>query len=403
MKAPFLSSLAAVLPRYGEHLGGGAEGLTKGLVEHLHGDYIPRIEVWTTCALDHRTWENSLPSGVTVEGGITVRRFPVDERDLERFIHAELAMQQGARLTVDEQLDWLGASVNSQALYRHILEHGAEIEALLFTPYLFATSFWGSLIYPERSLLIPCLHNEHYAYQDVFRVQFSRLRGLVFNSEPEAQLAAELYRLPNLKERSAVVGMGFDENSPVRSSAPHKRPYLLYCGRKEKGKNLDLLVQYFCELDEPELELVVCGQGEIDFELPPRVVELPFTTEEEKRSLMRGAVALCQPSVNESFSIVMMEAWLEGTPCLVHGQCAVTRHHVVRSGGGLYFTNASEFCAVVRFLRAEQGLRAKLGTAGRNYVLSEYSWPQVVERFGRALRRFGFGEGSEEVAKEAIC
>ena len=406
-----LRNVAAVLPRFGKSLGGGAETLTKELVERLYGaggcpQRIEKLEVWTTCAKDHRTWENFHPPGVTVEDGVTVRRFPVDPRDLEIFLQAEFAMRDGRRLTVEQQLDWLANSVNSRELYAHIAEHGQEFDALIFAPYLFATSFWGALIHPERSVLIPCLHDEHYAYQEVFRALFSKVRGIFFNAAPEQDLAATLYSLPELRTKGTVVGMGFEErNGEVAADAGKrfqdlKRPFLLYSGRKEQGKNLDLLIEYFGHYrkthPERDLQLALIGAGEISFleKLPEGVVDFGFVSEDEKRFLMREALALCQPSRNESFSIVIMEAWQESTPVIVHARCPVTRDHVVRSNGGLYFADAHEFVCVVDKLLSEDGLARTLGTLGREYVRTVYSWPAVLDRAVKGFERCGLASAA---------
>lgn len=401
-----MKSLAVVLPRYGKSLGGGAETLTKEVIERLTG--LSRLEVWTTCATDHRTWQNHHPAGESFEAGVRVLRFPVDDRDLETFIQAEIAMRDGQLLTVSQQLDWLQSGVNSTALYSHIAQYGREFDALLFAPYLFPTSFWGALIWPERSILIPCLHNEHYAYQDVFRYLFQSVRGLLFNASPEMELCREVC---GVSGRGAVVGMGFDDiQVEGRSPRAPERPYFLYCGRKEQGKNLDLLIDFFDEFvrsapfEEPNRPLLaIIGSGEIHFRqtLPPDVVDLGFVSEEEKRQLMKEAVALLQPSVNESFSIVMMESWLQGTPTVVHAQCAVTRDHVVRSGGGLFFANVGEFSAVLNRLLVDHPLREKLGRSGREYVLTEYSWSAVTARFWRAMEQFGLmnPEGEDTIPR----
>ena len=393
-----LAKLAVVLPRYGKSLGGGAETLARALIEKLHDSsfpesYIPEIEVWTTCAIDHRTWENFHPAGVTNDNGIVVRRFPVDARDLEVFIHNELAIQDGRPVGIDSQLDWLENSVNSQTLYQHIEQHGAEFQAILFAPYLFATTFWGALIHPERSVLIPCLHDENYAYQDVFKHLFGKVRGLIFNAPAEMELARRLYNLPGFDEKSAVVGMGFERLGELSKGEP--RPYLLYSGRKEQGKNLDLLIKYFSDykvrFPGSPLELKIIGAGDIHFmeTLPVGVSDLGFVSEEEKEALMQGALALCQPSVNESFSIVIMEAWLRGTPVIVHANCAVTREHVVSSGGGLYFANSEDFSGALQLIINDSVLRGEMGEAGRRFVESVYSWEAVLERVTMAFRQFG--------------
>lgn len=408
------ASIAAIVPRYGANLGGGAETLVRELILRLKRRYEDerlaaararneeppgepiRFEVWTTCALDHRSWDNELPPGITTEDGIVVRRFPVSPRNLDIFIGAELAMRDGRPLTVDEQLEWMSNSVNSHELYRHIATHGKSFDLLLFAPYLFATTFWGSLIHPERSVLIPCLHDESYAYLEVIRHMMLSVRGLIFNALPEQQLAWELYGEEPLRPKSAVVGMGFDPVEPSHHDAgtvPSK-PFLLYSGRKEEGKNLHLLIEWFTALRPrvPELELVLIGSGTIGFlqELPQGVIDLGFVSSEEKRRLQREALALCQLSTNESFSIVMMEAWREGTPVIVHAECAVTRHHVVTSGGGLYCANGEEFAAVVRHLLENPALRDELGNAGRSYVQTEYDWKAVLDRLEHSFTSLGY-------------
>lgn len=402
-----LDTLAVVLPRYGASLGGGAETLVRALMLRLLPDNdVPRavaakhVEVWTTCARDHRTWENYYKPGEYREDGVIVRRFPVNERNLEVFIAAELAMQQGAPLTLEQQLDWLAQSVNSRELYAHIDRFGGDCDALFFAPYLFATTFWGSLVHPERSVVFPCLHNEAYAYLDVFHHLFRSVRGLFFNAPAELELAAGLYDVPGLREKSAVIGMGFAP-APETAAKTGDAPYLLYSGRKETGKNLDLLIDYFAKYrqayPEARSKLYLIGSGEVDFlkELPAGVIDLGFVSEEEKLSLMAGALALCQPSVNESFSIVIMEAWLHGTPVLVHEECPVTRQHVVESGGGLYFRDAGDFAAVVNELEQDRGLQRKLGQAGADYVRRVYCWPAVEERLAQGLLKLGLARAAE--------
>jgi len=412
-------SIAVVLPRYGRNLGGGAETLVKRLVDDVveDGSIANNIEVWTTCATDHRTWANFHSEGIDEVDGVTVRRFAVDQRDLEGFIRYEHLMAEGKILSPAEQLQWLSESVNSKGLYRHIATHGAEFDFILFAPYLFATSFWGALIHPERSVLLPCLHNEHYAYQDVFRYVFAKIKGLIFNAHAEKELAAQLYKLPELEQKSAVVGMSFYKPphldlSKISSARVLKflesdAPYILYSGRKEQGKNVGLLIDcyrnYKAERPNSKVELCLIGSGDLDFygALPEGVSDLGFVSEEEKLYLMKQASVLCQPSINESFSIVIMEAWQQQTPVLVHANCAVTREHVVNSGGGLYFANGVEFNAAVDKL-LEPEFAAQVGNCGEKYVAETYCPKAVCQRFVNALKQFkALAEDNEKESANA--
>jgi glycosyltransferase involved in cell wall biosynthesis len=386
--------LAFVVPRYGVEIVGGAETLARGFAERLPRDRFD-VEVWTTCARDHHTWANAHEPGATEVNGVVVRRFPVSARDVHRFLAVQERLSLGFPLSTDEEIDWLAGSVHSEGLYDWIAAHAAERDALLFLPYLFGTTLVGAHVAPERSILVPCLHDEPFAYLAVTRHLFRSVRGTIFNSAPERALAQ---RLHGVAADAPVVGFGFDEEAPAAREGTEEfrrrhgigSDYLLYFGRKEEGKNLPLLLAAFraCRDAGAGLSLVVAGDGSIPESARPRgVIDLPRLDEADKRVACAGALALCQPSVNESFSIVIMEAWQQETPVLVNAACAVTRRHTRESGGGLEFADAIELAACVDHLRANPDDARALGRNGREYVREQYAWPVVIERFAGALDR----------------
>jgi len=68
--------LTFVTPRYGTEVIGGAETAARMLAERLVTRDGWEVEVLTSCALDHLTWENTEPAGTTTINGVTVRRYP---------------------------------------------------------------------------------------------------------------------------------------------------------------------------------------------------------------------------------------------------------------------------------------------------------------------------------------
>ncbi|MCB0353938.1 MAG: hypothetical protein KDD64_10450, partial [Bdellovibrionales bacterium] len=172
--------LAFVLPRFGAGVVGGAEALVGALAEKLKTSGV-KVEILTTCARDNRTWENEFSPGESVEDGIVVRRFPVDDRDLDLWIPLQIRLSEGMGLSLDEELTWMEHSVNSTALYSFLREHVSRYRAFIFAPYLFGTTFWGVHLVPERAVLLPCLHDECYAYTAVVRSEFRNARGIIFN------------------------------------------------------------------------------------------------------------------------------------------------------------------------------------------------------------------------------
>ncbi|MFP5317093.1 MAG: glycosyltransferase family 4 protein [Acidimicrobiia bacterium] len=380
--------LAMVVPRYGRNILGGAEMHGRQLAERLagagHG-----VDVLTTCAADHYTWANTLPAGVERDGDLTIRRYPVDRRD--KGIHGELerAITLGYPLSRDEERLWMRHGVASSAMEDDLRASGDRYDAVLAMPYLFGTTYFAWEARPERSLVIPCLHDEPYAHLGIVADMLRGARGVLFNAHPEAALGREL---AGGIDRWTIVGLGFEPDPPGDPAAFRARhglgdvPFILSVGRREGGKNIPLLVEYFVRYKQMrggDLRLAQAGSGDVQLPRRPDVVDLkPDWTQRD--AMYRACTIFCQPSVNESLSIVMMQAWLAERPVLSHGMGAVTRDHCERANGGLWFSSYAEFEAVVDRLLADRGLGDTLGRNGRAYVRETYSWEAVLGRFDAA-------------------
>lgn len=383
--------LAFVLPRFGPGVVGGAELLGWRLAERLAKEH--EVEILTTCALDHFTWVNQLPPGAEMHGDVKVHRFLVDPRDIG--IHSELerAIVSGFRLTSQEEIEWLRSGVASTGMEQYLESNSSSYDLIVALPYLFGTTYFTYAAAKDKVVIIPCLHDEPYARLSVVKEMLQGARGLMFNSPPEATLAQSLagHLAPHTH-----VGMGFDvfpDDPPLerfKKRSGLKNPFVLYAGRREGGKNTPLLITYFTRYRERksvDLDLVFVGSGD---PIPdrPGIVEIRDFDWNDAAALYGAATIFCQPSVNESFSIVMMQSWLAGTPVMVHGKCAVTRYHCERSNGGLWFDNYAEFEEVLDRLLASPALRSGLGNAGRHYVGKNYSWNAVLSRFNQAAENW---------------
>jgi glycosyltransferase involved in cell wall biosynthesis len=384
--------LAFVVPRYGLGVLGGAETFARQFAEHLARDQFATT-VLTTCARDLLTWRNEYPPDETEVGGLRVLRFPVDHRgrDVRLFQHLTRRANRGEPLSHDEQTAWLENAAHSPDLYRHIARQGDGYDLLLFLPYLFATTLYGSAILPDKSVVCPCLHDESYAYFEDVRAMLQTVRGLMFISATEQDLAQE--RLGVRHPLARLVGFGLDE--PKSDGERFRRkfgipaPFLLYAGRLDPTKNVLQLISYFLAYRQSrpdrELKLVLVGSGPLPLPSHPDLLPLGFLESQDLRDAYAAATILCQPSLLESFSIVLMEAWLAGTPVLVHGQCPATRYHVLQSNGGLYFTSAAEFTGALDWLLNNPQQRRRLALQGQAYVRQRFNWPATLVRFREAV------------------
>lgn len=388
--------IAYVSPRYTPRSAGGAEVLIQSWAERMAGRG-HRSEVLTTCARDHIAWDNEYPPGVESVNGVTVRRFPIDRRDRPLQLALQDRINAGRVLGRAEEEAWINAGAQSDALCAYIRERADDFDAFVFAPYLFGVTYNGLRLVPEKAVLVPCLHDEPYAYLRIIRDLFLSAAAVFFNTETELALARRIMPLDPAKAR--VVGMGIA--GPPRMAPEEFRrkhgidfPYLLYAGRREGGKSTPLLVEYFRHFRRyggRDLGLVLMGTGEVGIrrEETARLVDLGYLPEEEKWNGYAASLAFCQPSVNESFSIVLLESWLAGRPGLVNAFCPVTVDHCLKSNGGLFFRDYYEFEECLRYLLDRPADTDRLGANGRAYVRQNFSWETVLDRLEEGLAGIG--------------
>lgn len=388
--------LAFITPRYLPKSAGGAEVHCQLLAERVAG-LGHQVDVLTTCARDHYTWENYFKAGEEDINGVHVRRFQVNEdRQVEQFHSIQSRISNRQPITPEEEIKWIEGSVRSRSLETYLQQNHRQYDYLICIPYLFGTTYWGARLFPEKTLLIPCLHDEPFAYLSIFKEMFQSVKGLMFNTVPEMEFAKKLYELPD--EKCTIVSLGFDQDKIVGPERFRKKfkindPYLLFAGRREKGKNVPLLIEYFRAYKKHNtnnLKLVLLGSGPVDL-LPEdkgNIFDFGYVSEEEKHSASEGALAFCQPSTNESLSIVVLQSWLLKVPVLVHGECAVTKTHCLGSNGGLYFSDYYEFEECLNFFVSQPETARQMGANGFEYVQKYFNWDVVLKRFNAALEHF---------------
>ncbi|MDE5620310.1 MAG: glycosyltransferase family 4 protein [Ruminococcus sp.] len=382
-----MKKIGFVTSWYGDDISGGAEAMLRDLTENLHKQNIP-VEILTTCVKDFRSdWnKNYYREGTSInKNGIKVKRFRVRKRNTDAFNEVNIKFMKNITVTPEEERIFLREMVNSTALYRYMKENSDNYSLFVFIPYMFGTTYWGMKLFPEKSILIPCLHDEPYAYMKHFRKLFPQSVGMVFNSEPEKNLAEKIYDLHNTKTLTAGIGMNTNitaEPENFRKKYSIKEPFILYAGRKDKGKNIDKLIKYHNEYirrNNKNLRLVLIGGGET---IKGRnIIDLGYISQQDKYNAMSACEFLCQPSMNESFSLVIMENWLCKRPVLVHDGCEVTKNFVSESNGGLYFGNYPEFEACTDYLLKNRKICEIMGLNGIEYVKSHFTHEIVTRKY----------------------
>lgn len=376
--------IAFVLSRFGREVIGGAETLARGLaLEAIRHGW--QVEVWTTCATSYTTWNNDLAPGRDQVDGMPVLRFPVDPWDHSAYHSLSKKLQIRSALAVDEQYHWLHSGPHSTLLYQHVAAHANEWDAVIVMPYLHSITYHSAWLGGDKVIMWPCLHNEIYAYMEPYRLLMESVWGVVFISPEEASLA--INDIGMRLQRYSTVGSGVARFDVPRREVSAGSPFLLYVGRLDHGKNVQILYDHVTRFADEggDIKLVIAGDGPLSPPDHPAFDFRGFVSEEEKANLYSSALALIQPSYHESFSLVLMESWLSRRPVLVWSACDVTQGHVNRSKGGLWFASYEEFKAVVNWLIQNPSAAAHMGTNGQKYVELNYRWDQVFTRFCETL------------------
>lgn len=385
-----MKKIGFVIPWYAENIPGGAEMETREVTKHLKTAGLD-VEILTTCVKEFGSdWnKNFYPEGEEIVHNVPVKRFKVRKRDTRAFAAVNTKLMNGTVPTAEEQQIFVDEMVNSPDLYKYIKKHSREYTAFVYIPYMFGTTYFGVKTCPEKAVLIPCFHDEAYVYMDIFRSLYSKAAGMIFNARPEYELTKRLYDIENMQ--TVVMGIGMDTDLTSDAAAFRKKfgisePFIIYAGRKDAGKNVHTLVKYFSEYRKrrvTDLKLVLIGGGEMQIPADVRdhVIDLGFVDRQDKYNAIAASEFLCQPSKNESFSLVIMESWLCGRPVLVHEKCAVTANFAREAEGGLYFNDYFEFEGCTDFFLSKKDTAAQMGRNGCAYVKKNFDWDIIVDKY----------------------
>lgn len=419
MKVGAKPTITFVVQRSFADVVGGAEQLARAWARLL-AEYA-NVRILTSAAVDSATWENALPLGESREEGFVVQRFAVARprgNDFHRLHALMLDRAQGARsgrpiaglpwnrltrlpspgfsgLSVDFPLALEREWIRSQGPYcPQLLDFLAKdsSDRYVFVSYLYPTTVFGlEQTSPERSYVVPTLHDELPAYFSTVTHAMRRAAGRIWISAAERRLGERLWRLQETEapilsmplQSEPVLGA---QSAPRRTSPRAAR--LLYCGRIDRGKGVaelvDFVRRYTKQSGRPvELHLI----GKVMMSLPKHsfLHVHGFVSEVEKRRHMRDCDVFVMPSMHESLSITVLEAMSAGRPVLVNAGSEVLSDHVAESGGGRTFDSFAAFVRSLDELLSNDGLRTSIGAAGRKYAQATTDPIRLRQALLRAL------------------
>lgn len=191
--------------------------------------------------------------------------------------------------------------------------------------------------------------------------------GLLFTCEQEKLLARKAFR-PYAPKLEIIVGLGVEEppayTHTMQMAFSEKceqqinTPYLLFLGRVNEKKGVDLLVETYasiCQSISSEIPVLVIAGPELESPfgrkirkivlendtLKNKVVFTGMLSGDAKWGAFYGSDAFILPSHQENFGIAVVEALACSKPVLISNQVNIWRE-IQESGGGLIGSDTRE-------------------------------------------------------------
>jgi len=384
--------VAFVVQRYGLEINGGAELHCRWVAEHMqkHWD----VEVLTTRAYDYITWKNHYPKGDEIINGIKVKRFSVTKpRDPEKFGRIQNYILENEHKREDE-LKWLEEEGPlSPSLLKYIEDKQDKYDYFIFFSYRYYHSYWGIHTVPKKSILVPTAEHDPVIHLQMFKELFRKPRAYIYNSHEEKNMINSLSQ--NEEIPGDIVGVGTIVPSEFHPEEVKKKfeidsDYIIYIGRIDENKGCDKLFDYFQKFidqvkEKNNIKLLLVGSSKLKIPDHSNIHALGFLSEEDKFSLLNGAMVLIMPSFYESLSMVTLEAWAMQKPVLANAKCEVLKGQCQRSNAGLFFEDYLEFREALKLLLSDSRLRRVMGKNGKKYYEENYTWDVIEKKYLNVL------------------
>jgi glycosyltransferase involved in cell wall biosynthesis len=183
-------------------------------------------------------------------------------------------------------------------------------------------------------------------------------------------------------ERVAAVGGGINFETLPEPHAPADAPRILFIGTNFERKGGEQLVAAFQMVRErvPNAELWLVTHKEAI--AGPGIRRIAPTRDRAAiTELYRSAAVFAMPSRCETWGDVFLEAMAYGLPCI--GTTNDAMPEIIQHGVTGYVVPPDDVASLARYLEQlldDPALRRHMGEAGRERVLTTFTWDHVVRR-----------------------
>ncbi len=221
------------------------------------------------------------------------------------------------------------------------------------------------------------------------------------------------------RDKIILAGNGVDSDFLISNASTHQNSNaltfqhsnvlnILFIGTLSAHKRVDLLINSFSLLLKSKaltlqrskaLKLTIAGQKTLFYPkiknicdlLEPKIksqIKFVFSFPQKKLTkLIDNCTFLVLPSIQESFGLVLIEAWARGKPVIVSDIPSLSEL-VNQSHGGLIFEqdNQKDLQTKIAKLIKSPKLCSQYGQNGLKYVKTNYTWKKVSQKISQKLK-----------------
>lgn len=372
-----MAKILIITARFLENASGGAEKLAHDYASILSESN--DVTVCTSCAKDYVSWKNEFAKGQNLENQIRIIRFPVNQTrnmvKMNRILNQ--CLEKGDSVSEKEQFEFLKEQgPYCPDLVDYITKEQNHFDLAILIGYLYYPVVASIPNLKIPFVIVPTFHDEPPFRLPIYKKTYSNNFIYSFNA-PEELVVYE----NNTKQKvQSYFLIGTYINDTFKNINPNNNNanQLITIGRIEPAKGFPELFEFFqnWNLYSHRSDVSMKCLGSIaSMEIPkdPLIVFTGFVSEEEKIAEIQKSFLLLNPSAYESFSISIMEAWIQEKPVLVNVISSVMHGHCLRSQGGLFYSDSLSFQRTLDFLLENREIANRMGKNGRQYVLANFS------------------------------
>ncbi len=392
-----------VTPMYAPALGGAEHHLkvvSEGLVCRGH-----TVTVFTANVADGLdSWlsrHGGLPEFEFINGVRVIRFDPgggLWAKALDKLLRLKGGWRSVNYILTPGGLELLSQGPRTLTMIPQILKHDADIVASMnwYWPPAYHT-YLASRLKHFTLVGIPLFHTaQSWCNRSIYRSMLARYDAVIVNTSYEGKFARE-----RGAARVEVAGVGIDPHAfDLRSGEGMRTYYGLgtfpvvgFVGRQEVTKGVVRLIEAMRTVWEwnKEVRLVLagpCSDNRVEavlVNLPSnqrtRIVQIGLFEEKDKASIFDVFDVFAMPSIEESFGIAYLEAWLCKKP-VIGARIGPTQCVIDEGQDGLLADpdDPEDIARAIIALLSNSNMRERMGRNGHAKAITRYTWDNVIDR-----------------------